>query len=235
MNIVDLGIIILLAIGFLIGWYRGFLVTVLNVASYVLAWIISFAGYSSLASFILQKTNFDNTLLYFTAGVEKLSDMTVANVDINTLSSERITEIINTSNLPKPIAEMMNDNILNQVFADQGITTMSDYFNQTIINLRLSLISFLIIFIAVRLISIFVIGLVDHVVHLPVLKQFDSLLGGGVGILQAAVFVCIIFAIVPIAMSVLPLENFNNLIQSSFLGRLFFNGNIIFNVLKSVL
>ncbi len=235
MNIVDLGIIILLAIGFLIGWYRGFLVTVLNVASYVLAWIISFAGYSSLASFILQKTNFDNTLLYFTAGVEKLSDMTVANVDINTLSSERITEIINTSNLPKPIAEMMNDNILNQVFADQGITTMSDYFNQTIINLSLSLISFLIIFIAVRLISIFVIGLVDHVVHLPVLKQFDSLLGGGVGILQAAVFVCIIFAIVPIAMSVLPLENFNNLIQSSFLGRLFFNGNIIFNVLKSVL
>ena len=234
MNIVDLGIIILLAIGFLIGWYRGFLVTVLNVASYVLAWIISFAGYSSLASFILQ-TNFDNTLLYFTAGVEKLSDMTVANVDINTLSSERITEIINTSNLPKPIAEMMNDNILNQVFADQGITTMSDYFNQTIINLSLSLISFLIIFIAVRLISIFVIGLVDHVVHLPVLKQFDSLLGGGVGILQAAVFVCIIFAIVPIAMSVLPLENFNNLIQSSFLGRLFFNGNIIFNVLKSVL
>ena len=222
MNIVDLGIIILLAIGFLIGWYRGFLVTVLNVASYVLAWIISFAGYSSLASFILQKTNFDNTLLYFTAGVEKLSDMTVANVDINTLSSERITE-------------MMNDNILNQVFADQGITTMSDYFNQTIINLSLSLISFLIIFIAVRLISIFVIGLVDHVVHLPVLKQFDSLLGGGVGILQAAVFVCIIFAIVPIAMSVLPLENFNNLIQSSFLGRLFFNGNIIFNVLKSVL
>ena len=170
MNIVDLGIIILLAIGFLIGWYRGFLVTVLNVASYVLAWIISFAGYSSLASFILQKTNFDNTLLYFTAGVEKLSDMTVANVDINTLSSERITEIINTSNLPKPIAEMMNDNILNQVFADQGITTMSDYFNQTIINLSLSLISFLIIFIAVRLISIFVIGLVDHVVHLPVLK-----------------------------------------------------------------
>ena len=235
MNIVDLGIIILLAIGFLIGWYRGFLVTVLNVASYVLAWIISFAGYSSLASFILQKTNFDNTLLYFTAGVEKLSDMTVANVDINTLSSERITEIINTSNLPKHIAEMMNDNILNQVFADQGITTMSDYFNQTIINLSLSLISFLIIFIAVRLISIFVIGLVDHVVHLPVLKQFDSLLGGGVGILQAAVFVCIIFAIVPIAMSVLPLENFNNLIQSSFLGRLFFNGNIIFNVLKSVL
>ena len=129
----------------------------------------------------------------------------------------------------------MNDNILNQVFADQGITTMSDSFNQTIINLSLSLISFLIIFIAVRLISIFVIGLVDHVVHLPVLKQFDSLLGGGVGILQAAVFVCIIFAIVPIAMSVLPLENFNNLIQSSFLGRLFFNGNIIFNVLKSVL
>ncbi len=235
MNLVDLGIILVLGIGFVIGWYKGFLVSVLNFASYIVAWLISVISYKGLASFILEKTNFDNTLLYFTAGAEKLSDMSVANVDIASLGSERIGEIINTSNLPKPIAGMMMDNIVNQAFAGQGITTLSDYFNQTIINLSLSLISFLIIFFAVRLICIFVIGLLDHVVKLPVLKQFDALIGGGVGILLAAVFVCVVFAIIPIAMSVLPLESLHDKVQASLLGRAFFNGNIIFNVLKSIL
>ncbi len=235
MNIIDLGIILVLGLGFLLGWYKGFLVTALNVASYFVSWIIAVASYSSLASFILEKTNFDNTLLYFTAGAEKLSDMSVANVSINELGFEKIQEIISTSNLPKPIEGMMLDNIVNNAFASQGITTLSDYFNQTLINLSLSLISFLIIFFAVKLVCTFAIGLVDYVVKLPVLKQFDKVIGGGIGVLQAAIFVWVVFAIVPILMSVLPLEDFNNLIQGSLLGRLFFNGNIIFNVLKSVL
>lgn len=234
MNVIDLCIILVLGLGFMLGWYKGFLVSVLNVCSYVVSWIIAVASYSSLASFILEKTNFDNTLLYFTAGAEKLSDMSVANVSVADLGFERVQEIISTSQLPKPIENMMLDNILNNTFASQGITTLSDYFNQTLINLSLSLISFLIIFFAVKLICMFAIGLVDHIVQLPVLKQFDKLLGGGVGVLQAAVLVWIVFSIVPILMSVLPLESFNELIQGSLLGRLFFNGNVIFNVLKSV-
>ncbi len=234
MNIVDLGIILVLGIGFLLGWYKGFLVTALNLASYVVSWVIALFSYGSLASFISQQTNFNNTLLYFTAGAEKLSDMSVANTDISALGGERISEIISTSNLPEPIEKMMLDNILNNAFAQQGITTLSDYFNQTIINISISLISFLIIFFAVKLVCMFAIGLVDYIVKLPVLKQFDQIIGGGVGVLQACVLVAVVFAIVPIAMSVLPLENFNELIQGSLLGRMFFNGNFIFGVLKSV-
>ncbi len=235
MNLIDLGIIAVLAVGFLLGWYKGFLTTVFNLASYVASWLIALIFYKPLASFILAKTNFDNTLLYLTAGVEKLSDMSVANVDVNTLGAEKVTEIISSSDLPKPIENMMLDNILNNTFAQQGINTLSDYFNQTLINLSLSLISFLIIFFAVKLICTFVIGIVDFVAKLPVLKQFDKTAGGVCGVLQAAVFVCIVFAVIPIVMSVLPMEDFNTMIQGSFFGRLFFNHNIIFNILKSVL
>ena len=235
MNIIDLAIIAILALGFGLGWYKGFLVTALNLGSYVVSWVAALAGYKALASFILEKTNLDNTLLYLTAGVEKLSDMTVANVDVAQLGEERVVSIIQSSDLPKPIESMMTSNILNRVFEGQGITTLSDYFNQTIINLSMSLISFLIIFLAVKIISMFVIGLIDHVVDLPVLKQFDKIIGGAAGVLQAVFIVAVIFAVVPIAMSVLPIENFNNLIQGSLLGRLFFNNNIIFGVLKSVL
>ena len=132
MNVIDLAIIAILGIGFLLGWYKGFLVTALNFASHVLSWVVAVFTYPALASLISQKTNFNNTLLYFTGGAEKLSDMSVANVDINVLGQERIQEIISTSKLPEPIENMMLDNILNNAFASQGISTLSDYFNQTI-------------------------------------------------------------------------------------------------------
>lgn len=234
MNIVDLGIIIILALGFVLGWYKGFLVSALNLLSYVVSWVVALLTYSNLATYI-QQTKLGSTLLYFAAGAEKLSDMSVANVPVNEIGMERIESILSTSGIPSTVENMMLENIENNAFQTMGITTLSDYFNQTLINLSLSLISFLIIFFAVKLACLFIIGLVDYVVKLPVLRQCDKLIGGAVGILQATVAVWVILAIVPIFMSVLPLDDFNALIQESFLGKLFFNGNIIFNVLKSVL
>ncbi len=234
MNVIDLGIIIVLALGFVLGWYKGFLVSVLNLASYVISWVVAFFAYPQLAAYI-QQTDLGSTLLYYTAGAEKLSDMSVANVPIHAIGFDRIKEILSTSDIPKTVETMMLENIQNNAFSSMGISTLSDYFNQTLINLSLSLISFLIIFFAVKLICLFIIGFVDFVVKLPVLKQCDKLIGGAVGIVLSMVFIWVVFAIVPILMSVLPLEDFNTLIQESFLGKLFYNGNIIFNVLKSVL
>ena len=57
MNLIDLCIIGILALGFLLGWYKGFLVSALNLASYVLSWVIAALSYSALASHI-QQTEF---------------------------------------------------------------------------------------------------------------------------------------------------------------------------------
>ena len=237
MNLVDIAIIAILAIGFAIGCYKGFLVSLLSLVSSIGSWVAAFLGFRPLAALILEKTNFDNTLLYFTAGTEKLSDLSVANTDIFALSQERITEIITKSHLPEPVENMILNNIFGQVFADRGITTMSDYFNQTIINLSLSLISFLIIFLAVRVIFAFIIGLVDYVAQLPVLRQFDKLAGGVSGLLQAAVILVILFAAMPILISVVPAEtiDLNKYVEASKLAGFFYNHNWIFNILESVL
>ena len=109
---------------------------------------------------------------------------------------------------------------------------MSDYFNQTIINLTMSLICFLLIYFVVRIIVLFGIGLADKVWGLPILKQHDAIFGGCFGILHGAMIAFIIFSIVPIFMSVLPLDMIDGMIQESFLGRFFYNSNIIFNVLS---
>ncbi len=233
MNIIDIGIIIILAMGFILGWYKGFLVSALNLLSYVVSWVVALSTYSSLATHIHQ-TKLGSTLLYFSAGAEKLSDMSVANVSVTDIGFERIEEILSTSGIPSVVEGMMLENIKTGAFQSLGITTLSDYFNQTLINLSLSLISFLIIFFAVKLVCMFIIGFIDYVVKLPILKQCDKLIGGIIGVLLGCVAVWVILSIVPIFMSVLPLEDFNALIQESLLGKMFFNGNVIFNVLKSV-
>ena len=234
MNIIDLGIVIILALGFILGWYKGFLVSALNLGSYVISWVIALCTYSTLASYI-QHTKLGSTLLYFAAGAEKLSDMSVANVPVNEIGFERIKQILSTSGIPNAVEGMMLENIETNAFQSLGITTLSDYFNQTLINLSLSLLSFLIIFFAVKLVCLFIIGLVDYVVKLPVLKQCDKIIGGVIGVLLATVAVWVILSVLPIFMSVLPLDDLSELIKGSFLGNLFFEHNIIFNVLDSVI
>ena len=113
MNFIDLIVLVLLGIGFLIGYYKGFVNTVANAASFVVAYLFALIFHGSLAGWILDSTSFGDSLLYYTAGAEKLSDMTIANVDVATLSVDRITEVITTSGLPKPIETQMQYNIIN--------------------------------------------------------------------------------------------------------------------------
>lgn len=107
MNFIDLLVLAMLGIGFLIGYYKGFVNTVANAASFVVAYLFALIFHGSLAGAILDSTSFGDSLLYYTAGAEKLSDMTIANVDVATLSVDRITEVITTSGLPKPIEAQM--------------------------------------------------------------------------------------------------------------------------------
>ena len=127
MSIFDLLVLLMLGLGFLIGWYKGFLNTLANIASLFVAWLMAFLFNGALASLFNAKTNLGQTLLYYTAGAEKLSDMTVANADVASLSVERIHDIISTSALPAPMANQLEYNIVNQVFFQDGIVTLSDY------------------------------------------------------------------------------------------------------------
>ena len=240
-NIFDLLAVFLLGIGFLIGWYRGFLNTVINVVSLFVAWLAAFLFNGPLAALFNAKTNLGQTLLYYTAGAEKLSDMTVANTDVASLSVERIHSIIETSALPQPMANQLEYNIVNQVFFKDGITTLSDYFNQTLINLTLHLISFLLIYLVIRIVLGFLIELYDHSFRLPVLRHGDSVFGGLFGLLHGAMIAFVVFSVLPVLATVLDLssitlpgtdQNLALALEKSSLGGFFYHANIIFNVLS---
>lgn len=227
-------IILLMLIGCLIGYYKGFLNTICNIASFFLAWLIALMFYVPLSRTIMSTSDLGQKLLYLTAGAEKLSDMSVANVDAASLSAERIHEIIYSSNLPPQITGKLEYNILNQTFADQGIYTMSDYFNQTLINFSMNLICFLIIYFAIRIICIFIIEMLDKTFIFPVLKRGDSLIGAAFGLIYGFMIVSIVFSVVPVVFTVMDLSSIQSSIENSWLANLFYSHNIISGVLSGI-
>lgn len=224
-------ILAIFVIGCLIGWYKGFINTLCNIISFFLAWLIAFMFFSPLSSSLSSDPQINKNLLYFTAGTEKLSDMTVVNVDAATLSAERIKEIIQTSNIPPNIANKLEYNILNQTYSDQNIFTMGEYFNKTVIDVSINLICFLIIFFIIRIICSFLIELADKTFIFPVLKRGDSLIASLFGIMYGFMIITIIFSIIPIVLTVIDIDFLQQQIDNSPFNNFFYSYNIISGVL----
>ena len=225
-------IIAIFGIGCFIGWYKGFLNTLFNIISFFFSWLAAFLFHKPLSNWFVSLPGMKENLLYFTAGTEKFSDMTIANVDAATLSSERIHDIISTSNIPPQIANSLEYNILNQTFADQGIYTMGEYFNQTFINFSVNLICFLLIYIVLRIVLSFLIELADKTLVFPVLKKADSPIAALFGIIHGFMICTVIFSIILIVLTVIDIEFVQDQINSSWLANLFYYKNMISSVLS---
>lgn len=224
-------IIVIFGIGCFIGWYKGFLNTIFNIISFFFSWLAAFLFHRPISNWFISLPDMQKNLLYFTAGTEKFSDMTIANVDAATLSSERIHDIISTSNIPPQIANSLEYNILNQTFADQGIYTMGEYFNQTFINYSVNLICFLLIYLVLRIIFSFLIELADKTFVFPVLKKADSPIAALFGIIHGFMICTVIFSVVLIVLTVLDVEFIQDQLNASWLANFFYSKNIISGVL----
>ncbi len=224
-------IIALFAVGCLIGWYKGFLNTICNIVSFFFAWLLAFLFCTPLSSSIISNKDISTNLLYFTAGTEKLSDMTIANVDAASLSTEKIKQVIQQSNIPPHIANKLEYNILNQTFSDQDIYTMGEYFNQTLIDVSINLICFLLIYFIIRIICSFLIELIDKTFRFPILKKADSPIAALFGLIHGFMIISVIFSIIPIILTVIDIEFVQEQINSSPIANFFYSNNIISGVL----
>ena len=83
-------IILLMLIGCLIGYYKGFLNTICNIASFFLAWLIALMFYVPLSRTIMSTSDLGQKLLYLTAGAEKARQC-VQRAWERELSSPRLT------------------------------------------------------------------------------------------------------------------------------------------------
>lgn len=235
MNIVDYFILAVLGISTIMGIYQGFVVAILNIASFFVSWLTAFLLYPILAHYLQASTKIVSTLLYYTEASTKIPGIEYRNAVITAIPAEKMKEIVQNADFPTPFDSILHNNIINQVFRQSGLTTLGDYFNHTIVNVIINILSFLAIYLVIRILLSLIISMTDTIAHLPVLKHFNSLLGGAFGLFRGIFTIFIIFAIIPVILTVIPLDLKTMFLDKSLFAAFFYKSNIITNIINGII
>jgi len=219
MNIVDILLIAILAFGLLAGMYKGFLTSLLSTLGFIGSWFVAKLVYAPIANLALSNTTLMAVLSQYLEPESFFASQTQAALTVSEVVSggeAAIQEAVATvSSKLSIIANAFENNIRNQAFANLNITTLADYLDQTIWQAVFGVLAFLVAFIVIYLVVMLLVNLLDHVIRFPVLRMFDWLLGGLLGLVRAVVFAVLIITIVPAVISLISPELTQNLISQS--------------------
>lgn len=233
MNLLDGIILIFILVFTLSGVYRGFLPSMINLGGFFLSWLISFFTYPLLSNSLIN-TPFFSSLTYYIEGAEKIGNVELAKTAISEISPAELTDIMATAKVPPPFDTAIVNNINNEAFADLGVTNLGDYFNISMNNVIINIMSILIIFVGLSIIFTVLTNAFGYAWKLPQLRHFDHLLGGAIGLLRGFFTMYMVFTIVPIALTLLPISIVTDTVNSSVMCDIFYNGSIILKFISGV-
>lgn len=232
MNIVDYVVIGVMALSVLFGFYRGFVSSVLNMGGCLISFGLSFLVYPKVADVIRGDTELVRTLLHYTDASSRIGDLETAITNVATLTREGIAELVSSLTLPAPFDQLLQLNMETQAFASSGVTTVSDYVSQTILNASINILCFLMCFVVLFIVISLVQGAIKAIFRFPVLKQLDWLAGGVFGFLRGVLICYAAFTVVPLVLTVVPVDFVSDLLNASTLAPIFNNGNLILAIMN---
>lgn len=233
MNYIDIAIIVVIGISTLVGMYNGFTVSFLNIISYICSWLGALILHPTVSKFITNRyPDFLEKVIYYTEGASNIPiDERV--VSVASLGQEKINQIVSMSGLPYPFDKILTSNLLKG--AIKGLENLGQYFDYIVANIIINLISFLIVFFIIRIVFSIIISIAKNVTNLPVLKQFDTLMGAGLGAIRGILFLFVIFAFVPILLALAPIDIIYKYIEGSIFAQFFLRGNIFTSLLRGII
>ena len=233
MHIVDYVILGVLGLSVLMDFYRGFISSVLNTGGCLLAFGLSFVLYPRAAEWVQGNTELTRTLLHYTDASSRLGDLELAITNVATLTKDAISGIVSKVSLPAPLDQLLQVNLENQVYAVYaGVDTVADYVSQTIVNSCINILCFLVCFVLLYLAVAIIVNALKAIFRFPVLKQLDWLAGGVFGVLRGVLIAYALFTVVPLVLTVVPIDLISELLEQSALAPVFNNGNLILSIMN---
>ena len=233
MNLIDIAVIGVLALFILHGIYKGFLPTLLSIGAYILAWLAAIVLLPVGSNSIRGSEKLFNTMLYYTEGSEYVNDVELARKSIDEISTDTLNAVFAKADLPYPMAKNIADNIARESFAENGITTLGDYFNQTIVIVFINILVFIAMFAIIRIILAFIINGVDYAWTLPKLRVADRAIAGGIGLIRGILAVFLLFMLLPIVLIVLQgkFAFLTDMVNDSMMAKFFYRTNFLLSMM----
>lgn len=234
MNILDLAIIGILGLFVLAGVYKGFVYTAMDILFYMLCVLFAFLMTPLLAFQVEQNETVFNTMLYYTEGSENIYDVEYSKKNITEISNAELEDIYSRSEVAYPMNERIRTNVAEAAFRSGNITTLGDYFNQTIVIVTINILVFLVLFTALRIVLAFFLGWWNYAKPLPVLKKLELPASIGVGLIRGVLAVFLFFMVCPIILTVLPFDVVSDLVENSRLANFFYYSNFLLGMIPGV-
>lgn len=233
MNLVDYIVLGIMGLSILFGFYRGFISSVMNTGGCLIAFGLSFVLYPKVAEYIQSNEELVRTLLHYTDASSRIGDLEMAITEVAGMTGEKIAQVLEKVSLPPPLDTLLQSNMESLAFGvSSGVDTVADYVSQTILNSSINIICFILCFAAVYILLAILVNALKAVFRFPVLKQLDWLAGGIFGFLRGAVVCYAAFAIVPLVLTVVPIDIVSQLLAESTLAPIFNNGNLILAIMN---
>lgn len=213
------GIIVLtFALCAFIGYKRGLVKSLLKLCTSIIAIIVAIVLYKPFYGFVIDNTLVDDNIQY---SIEKI-------VKNNNTNSEE-PEVEENSGMPSPIVKYVNKNLKKaaEKQKEEAITEVSKNAARLIVMLGCIIIIYIIVKILLRIITI----IFDIFTKLPVIKQFNEIGGLLYGLLEAIAIIYIALTLISVATPLIGDYTITNLIEQSYLGKLFYNTNILLNLI----
>lgn len=231
MGIIDILILAILALFFLSGFHKGFIWNLAALGAAIISLLIAHLFMGTVARAIVNNGTIYDAMLSYTEGAEAIHDSELAEKDITLISNDQLDEIMERSNLPFPLRDRVYENIMDEAFKDKGITSLGDYFNESMVLTFVNIISFLLVYFASRVVLTFLICWLDYSIKFSRLRIGDSLVGGAIGLIRGLLDVFVLFMIVPIVLTVLPFDAIEEMISSSAIASFLHTSNIFLKLI----
>ena len=145
-----------------------------------------------------------------------------------------------------PIPEKIETHIERRIYTgDEDVTDnfISNYYSNiknssasliayNVTNTIINISSILIVFLLSKIILLFLRFSTDLIAKLPLIKQFNHIGGFIYGILLGFILIYIFMTVITLLAPILDLNNILEIINSSIIGNIMYNNNIIFMLLK---
>lgn len=212
-------ILAILAYGLLAGMYKGTITSGLKLLGFLGAWWGAQSLCHTIANFALSNTTLMGVLnqylesdSFFESNAQAMMNVS----DVIAGGEEAFTQAVSAITTKFTfLADAFSNNVRTEAFSNLGITTLMDYFNQTLWVAVFNVLGFVLAFIVLYIIISIIINLLDHVISFPVLRRFDWLLGGVMGLARASVVVVLVLSILPSVTSLMSAEMTQSLISGS--------------------
>ena len=232
MTWIDISIIVLCALAVLIGYFKGFLKSLLSLVSYSLVFLGAFLLAKPTAAWIMKITTWDTSLSgkisIWLSGINPKFDVNMVGMNSSELSSH-VNATINCKGFPGFFKFLFGSTskITPESIAHKESFTMNNYISQTLTILAFVVICFIVFVILFFLIKYFLHFLTDKLTDKSIaFKTTDKTLGCVFGLIRGLVWVFAFIGIFALFRN-LSIMNGINAMAAIIMPRLFWIQNLV--------